>query len=214
MHIHALSNNGTTPDGVLVRRDANTPHGLRVLDSVLAMRPTPDVVLRARQRVEYEGDVRRWVRYSLQREPGGVDVTFDRADLPPGVGDGVPSFARYLLVLELATVGAWVEYTQLDDADPARTQHALLVRTDTQPLVLPDGVSTSAMRIDQLLDGEPANSFWCDSFGVVQADYIERFPDGTQVSGISWRTTWEGIEPWLDAEVRGALDSSGILTQT
>lgn len=211
MHIHALSNNGTTPDGALVRRDARTSDGLRVLDSVLAMRPTPDVVLRARQRVEYDGNIRGWVRYSLQREPGGVDVAFERAELPQGVGDGVPSFARYLLVLELAAVGAWVEYTQLDDADPTRTQPALLIRTDTQPLVLPDGVSTSAMRIDQLLDGSPANAFWCDSFGVVQADYIETFPDGSQVSGISWRTTWEGIEPWLDAEVRGALDASGIL---
>ena len=211
MHIHALSNNGTTPDGALVRRDAQTHEGLRVLDSVLAMRPTPGVVLRARQRVEYDGDIRRWVRYSLQREPGGVDGAFERDRLPEGVGDGVPSFARYLLVLELATVGAWVDYTQLDDADPTRTRHALLVRTDTQPLVLPDGVSTSAMRIDQLIDGTPANAFWCDSFGVVQADYIETFPDGTQVSGISWRTTWEGIEPWLDAEVRAALDASGIL---
>ncbi|WP_423462241.1 hypothetical protein ACO229_17145 [Promicromonospora sp. MS192] len=213
MHIHALSNNGTTPDGALVRRDAQTHDGLRVLDSVLAMRPTPDVVLRARQRVEYDGDIRHWVRYSLQREPGGVDVAFERSELPPGVGDGVPSFARYLLVLELASVGAWVEYTQLDDADPTRAQHALLVRTDTQPLVLPDGVSTSAMRIDQLLDGVPANAFWCDAFGVLQADYIERFPDGSQVTGISWRTTWEGIEPWLDADVRGALDASGILVQ-
>jgi hypothetical protein len=211
MHIHALSNNGTTPDGALVRRESQTADGLRLLDSVLAMRPTPDVVLRARQRVEYDGNVRRWVRYSLQREPGGVDVAFERADLPPGVGNGVPSFARYLLVLELATVGAWVEYTQLDDADPTRTQHALLVRTDTQPLMLPDGVSTSAMRIDQLLDGSPANAFWCDNFGVLQADYIERFPDGTIISGVSWRTTWEGIEPWLDAEVRAALDASGIL---
>jgi hypothetical protein len=211
MHIHALSNNGTTPDGALVRREAQTPGGLRILDSVLAMRPTPDVVLRARQRVEYEGDVRHWVRYSLQREPGGVDVAFERSELPPGVGDGVPSFARYLLVLELAAVGSWVEYTQLDDADPARTRQALLVRTDTQPLVLPDGISTSAMRIDQLLDGSPANAFWCDSFGVLQADYIETFPDGSQVTGISWRTTWEGIEPWLDDEVRGALDASGIL---
>ncbi len=211
MYIHALSNNGTTPDGVLVRRDSWTHDGLRILDSVLAMRPVPDVVLHARQRVEYDGDIRRWVRYSLQREPGGVDVAFERADLPPGVGNGVPSFARYLLVLELATVGAWVEYTQLDDADPTRTQQALLVRTDTQPLVLPDGVSTSAMRIDQLLDGSPANAFWCDNFGVLQADYIERFPDGSVISGVSWRTTWEGIEPWLDDEVRAALNASGIL---
>jgi hypothetical protein len=178
---------------------------------VLAMRPTPDVVLRARQRVEYDGNIRKWVRYSMQREPGGVDVAFERADLPPGARDGVPSFARYLLVLELATVGAWAEYTQLDDTDPTRTRHALLVRTDTQPLLLPDGVSTSAMRIDQLLDGSPANAFWCDSFGVLQADYIETFPDGTQISGISWRTTWEGVVPWLDAEVRDALDASGIL---
>jgi hypothetical protein len=211
MHIHALSNNGTTPDGALVRRDSQSPDGLRILDSVLAMRPTPDVVLRARQRVEYDGNIRNWVRYSTQREPGGVDVTFERADLPPGARDGVPSFARYLLVLELATVGAWAEYIQLDDADPTRTRQALLVRTDTQPLLLPDGISTSAMRIDQLLDGSPANAFWCDSFGVLQADYIETFPDGTQISGISWRTTWEGIVPWLDAEVRDALDASGIL---
>jgi hypothetical protein len=211
MYIHALSNNGTTPDGVLVRRDSWTHDGLRVLDSVLAMRPVPDVVLHARQRVEYDGNIRGWVRYSLQREPGGVDVEFERADLPPGVGNGVPSFARYLLVLELATVGAWVEYTQLDDADPTRTQQALLVRTDTQPLVLPDGVSTSAMRIDQLLDGSPANAFWCDNFGVLQADYIETFPDGSVITGVSWRTTWEGIEPWLDDEVRAALNASGIL---
>ncbi|WP_369371309.1 hypothetical protein AB1046_21430 [Promicromonospora sp. Populi] len=211
MHIHALSNNGTTPDGAVVRRDSWTHDGLRLLDSVLAMRPTPDVVLRARMQVEYDGDIRKWVRYSLQREPGGVDVAFERADLPPEAQDGVPSFARYLLVLELAAVGAWVEYTQLDDADPTRTRHALLVRTDTQPLILPDGVSTSAMRIDQLVDGTPANAFWCDSFGVLQADYIETFPDGTTLTGVSWRTTWEGIEPWLDAEVRGALDASGIL---
>jgi len=211
MHIHALSNNGTTPDGALVRRDSWTHDGLRLLDSVLAMRPTPDVVLRARMQVEYDGDIRRWVRYSLQREPGGVDVAFERADLPPSAQNGVPSFARYLLVLELAAVGAWVEYTQLDDADPTRTRQALLVRTDTQPLILPDGVSTSAMRIDQLLDGSPANAFWCDNFGVLQADYIETFPDGSQITGVSWRTTWEGIEPWLDDEVRAALDASGIL---
>ncbi|MGW2093345.1 hypothetical protein [Promicromonospora sukumoe] len=211
MYIQALSNNGTTPDGVLVRRESRTEDGLRVLESVVAMRPMPDVVLRARHRVEYDGDVRSWVRWSHQREPGGVDVAFERADLPPGVGDGVPSFARYLLVLELATVGSWVEYTQLDDTDPARTQHALLVRTDTQPLVLPDGVSTSAMRIDQLLDGSPANAFWCDEDGVLQADYIERFTDGTEITGVSWRATWAGVEPWLDAEVRAALDASGIL---
>ena len=211
MQIQALSNNGATPDGALVRRESETADGLLVLDSVLAMRPQPDVVLRARHHVEYDGDVRAWVRWSHRREPGGVDVSFERADLPPGVGDGVPSFARYLLVLELATVGSWVEYTQLADTDPARTQHALLVRTDTQPLVLPDGFSVSAMRIDQLLDGSPANAFWCDEHGVLQADYIETFPDGTRITGISWRTTWAGVEPRLDPEVRAELDASGIL---
>lgn len=216
MQIDALSNDGTTPDGALVRHESVADTGLVSLESVLAMRPEPGVVVTFRQHVEYHRTVRDWIRWHASFEPGGHRIAVERDDL--GLESYalpvIPSFARYLLILELAASAAdRLEYLQVDEMAPDRPRHAVLTRKNTGTVRMPDGEPRTAMRIDLIIDGSPMTAYWCDTAGVLKGEFVQDCPDPIgRVTGTWWRTTWQDLTAVLDDEVRTALEATGLLT--
>lgn len=204
---------GRTPDGVLVRTDRANPDGMLAIESLLVLRTAPDVLMRFRQTVQYHRTIRDWFHWESTLEPGGHRREFRRADLPQGLDlPLIPSFARYLLVLELAHGPAdWLEYLQVDEMDPTEPRHAVLMRSARKRIDLADRRPISAVRIDLLVEGLPATAYWCDDAGVVRGEFVQTAPPPIgRVTGWWWRSTWDEIVPSLDDEARAALVESGL----